>query len=74
MHDKIDGLMIHVVTKHKTVMMTPETRENTKAIVGGVARKAAEWDVNLPETKKLGAMTALGEFTVSAVTGLSKYS
>jgi len=72
-HDKIDGLMMHIVTKHKTVMLTPETRENTKAIVGGVADKAADWDVNLPETKKLGAIGTLGEFSLSAVTGLSKY-
>ena len=73
-HDRLDGLMLHIVSKHKTAMMTPETRENTKAIVGGVADKAADWDVNLPETRKLGAMSALGEFTVSAVTGLSKYN
>lgn len=54
-------------------MMTPETRGNTKAVVGGMPDKADEWDVNLPETKKAGLLKAVGEFTVAAVTGLSKY-
>lgn len=66
-------LMAHIVSKHKTVMLTPETRESCKAVVGGVADKREEWDVNLPETRKVGAMGALGEFTIAAVTGLSKY-
>lgn len=65
--------MIHVTSKHNTTMMTVETKEKTKCIVGGVADRSEDWDVNLPETKVRNAGGAVGEFVMSAVTGLSKY-
>jgi hypothetical protein len=66
--------MSHILSKHKTVMMTPETKEKTKCIVGGTPDRQEEWDVNLPETKpRFVAGGAVGEFVVSAVTGLSRY-
>lgn len=60
-HDKLDALMLHIISKHKTAMVTPETRERCKAVVGGVADKREEWDVNLPETRQRGGYGAVGE-------------
>ena len=66
--------MQHIQAKHKTAMMTPETKEKTRTIVGGVADRAEEWDINLPVTKiRQIAGGAVGEFVVSAMTGISKY-
>jgi hypothetical protein len=66
--------MTHILSKHKTVMMTPETKEKTKCIVGGTPDRSEEWDINLPETKpKFMAGGAVGDFVVSAVTGRSRY-
>lgn len=66
--------MTHIYAKHKTSMMTVETKERTKCIVGGVAERAEDWDVNLPLTKPRGPGGSVGEFMVSAMSGISKYS
>ena len=65
--------MIHIMAKHKTAMMTPETKEKTKCIVGGTPDRTEEWDVNLPYTRPRATGGAVGEFVYSAMTGLSKY-
>jgi hypothetical protein len=72
-HENLDALMIHIVSRHKTMMLTPEVLKKTKCIVGGVADRSEEWDINLPETKVHSVGSAVGEFVVSAVTGISKY-
>ena len=73
MHEKLDNLMQHIVSKHQTQMMTPETKEKTKCIVGGCPDRTEDWDINLPESKIVKVGGAVGEFMVSAMTGLSKY-
>ena len=66
--------MLHIQAKHKTAMMTPETKEKTKTIVGGCPDRSLEWDINLPYTKPRSVPGgAVGEFVVSAVTGITKY-
>lgn len=66
--------MSHIFSKHKTSMMTPETKERTKCIVGGVPERTEEWDVNLPFTRPKGPGGPVGEFMMSAMSGISKYS
>lgn len=73
-HEKLDKLMNHIQSKHKTAMMTPETKAKTKCIVGGTPDRAEQWDINLPETKpRFVAGGAVGDFMVSAVTWRSRY-
>ena len=73
-YEKLDPLMLHIQSKHKTAMMTIETKEKTKTIVGGTPDRTEEWDINLPYTKPRSVPGGpVGEFVVSAVTGITKY-
>ncbi|KAI7281724.1 hypothetical protein KC345_g3982 [Hortaea werneckii] len=70
-HEGLDALMNHLLSRHKTPMLTPEVLAKTKCIVGGTPDKVQEWDVNLPAAKVHSVGGIVGEFVVSAVTGLS---
>ncbi|KAK4620097.1 hypothetical protein CLAFUW4_11289 [Fulvia fulva] len=70
-HPNLDALMSHILSKHKTAMMTPEVKAKTMCIVGGSPEKTQVWDINLPQThrRKLGGF--VGEYVAKAVHGLS---
>ncbi|KAI7159467.1 hypothetical protein KC349_g4136 [Hortaea werneckii] len=70
-HEGLDALMTHLLSRHKTPMLTPEVLAKTKCIVGGTPDKGQEWDINLPAAKMHSVGGIVGEFVVSAVTGLS---
>ncbi|KAI7491124.1 hypothetical protein KC357_g1820 [Hortaea werneckii] len=70
-HEGLDALMNHLLSRHKTPMLTPEVLAKTKCIVGGTPDKVQEWDINLPAAKVQSVSGKVGEFVVSAVTGLS---
>lgn len=70
-HEGLDALMNHLLSRHKTPMLTPEVLAKTKCIVGGTPAKVQEWDINLPVAKMHSVGGIVGEFVVSAVTGLS---
>ncbi|RMY51089.1 hypothetical protein D0863_14691 [Hortaea werneckii] len=70
-HEGLDALMNHLLSRHKTPMLTPEVLAKTKCIVGGTPDKVQEWDINLPTAKAHSVGGIVGEFVVSAVTGLS---
>ncbi|KAI6876266.1 hypothetical protein KC343_g12086 [Hortaea werneckii] len=70
-HEGLDALMNHLLSRHKTSMLTPEVLAKTKCIVGGTPDKVQEWDINLPAAKAHSVGGMVGEFVVSAVTGLS---
>jgi hypothetical protein len=65
-HDKLDHLMVHIISKHKTTMMTPEIRERTKCAVGSFPNQAEDWDIHVPESNQKGAGVATDEFFISA--------
>lgn len=66
----LDSLMAHVVAKHKTGMLTPEVLEKTRCLVGGAPGKDRDWDVNLPQSHQRKLSGKVGDFVLSAVTGL----
>ncbi|GAB1739188.1 hypothetical protein NU219Hw_g3939t1 [Hortaea werneckii] len=70
-HEGLDALMTHLLTRHKTPMLTPEVLAKTKCIVGGTPDKGQEWDINLPAAKIHSVGGIVSELIVSAVTGLS---
>jgi hypothetical protein len=65
-HDKLDHLMVHIISRHKSSMMTPEVKEKTKCIVGSVGRHVEDWDINVPESNQKGANVVADEFLISA--------
>ena len=65
-HDKLDHLMVHIISKHKSTMMTPENREKTKCVVGNVANLVEDWDINVPESNQNGAGVVADEFFILA--------
>lgn len=51
-YGSLDTLLIsHIATKHKVKNITPEVLSRTKCIVGRLAEKNEEWDVNIPQMK-----------------------
>ncbi|RMY75349.1 hypothetical protein D0863_02646 [Hortaea werneckii] len=70
-HEGLDALMTHLLSRHKTPMLTPEVLAKTKCIVGGTPDKVQEWDINLPAARMHSVGGFVGELFVSAVTGLS---
>ncbi|KAK3071870.1 hypothetical protein LTR53_007861 [Teratosphaeriaceae sp. CCFEE 6253] len=65
-HEKLEHLMLHIVSKHKTTMITPETRTKTRCLVGGMTERAEDWDIHIPVSTQKGAGVAADEFFVSA--------
>jgi len=65
-HNKLDHLMVHIISKHKSAMMTPEVKEKTKCVVGGVANQLSDWDINVPESIQKGAGIVADEFFIPA--------
>jgi hypothetical protein len=65
-HDKLEHLMVHIISKHKSTMMTPEVREKTKCVVGSEANQVEDWDINVPESTQRGAGVVADEFLISA--------
>ncbi|EME41841.1 hypothetical protein DOTSEDRAFT_177211 [Dothistroma septosporum NZE10] len=68
---RLDALMSHILSKHKTAMMTPEVKAKTMCIVGGSPEKNSDWDINLPESHKRKLSGFVGEYIIKAITGLS---
>ncbi|RDW57299.1 hypothetical protein BP5796_12749 [Coleophoma crateriformis] len=64
-HDKLDHLMVHIISKHKSHMMPLETRKKTKCIVGNVANREEDWDINIPESDQKGPGIVANEFFIS---------
>ncbi|EME88617.1 uncharacterized protein MYCFIDRAFT_79971 [Pseudocercospora fijiensis CIRAD86] len=69
-YKNLKALLEHVVSRHKTYMLTPEVKEKTRCVVGGAPGKDVVWDVNLPETQGRSLKGSVGKFVISAVTGL----
>lgn len=65
--------MEHILAKHKASMITPETKEKTRCIVGRVAEAREDWDVNLTEAKSKTARRAVRDLMAAAVTGFSDH-
>ena len=65
-HEKLEHLWLHIVSKHRTAIMTSQVREKTKCVVGSTALQADNWDINVPESSKKGAGVATDEFLFSA--------
>ena len=65
-HEKLEHLWLHIVSKHRTAMMTSQVREKTKCVVGSMAIQAENWDINVPESSKKSAGVATDEFLFSA--------
>lgn len=65
-HDRLDHLMLHIISKHKTTSMTPEVREKTKCVIGSVVNQGDDWDINVPESNQKGAGVVADEFLISA--------
>jgi len=65
-HDKLDHLMVHIISKHKSKTITQEMREKTKCVIGSVANQSEDWDINVPETNQKGAAVAADELIISA--------
>ena len=66
MHEKLEHLWLHIISKHRTPMMTSQVKEKTKCAVGSLGASAEDWDINLPETSKKGASVATDELMFSA--------
>jgi hypothetical protein len=65
-HEKLDHLMVHIISKHKSTMMAPEIRDKTKCVVGSVVKQVEDWDINIPESNQKGASVVADEFFISA--------
>lgn len=63
-YEKLDHLMLHITSKHKTAMLTPEIKRKTQCVVGSVAIQEKDWDVNIPETTQKGASVKADELLV----------
>ncbi|KAK6437685.1 hypothetical protein LTR95_006114 [Oleoguttula sp. CCFEE 5521] len=63
-YEKLDHLMVHIVSKHKTSMMTPEIKAKTKCMVGGVAKADEDWDISFPSAVQKGAGVAADELMI----------
>ncbi|KAK6442428.1 hypothetical protein LTR95_001336 [Oleoguttula sp. CCFEE 5521] len=63
-YEKLDHLMVHIVSKHKTSMMTPEIKAKTKCMVGGVAKADEDWDMSFPSAVQKGAGVAADELMI----------
>jgi hypothetical protein len=58
--------MMHIISKHKSSIMTVEVREKTKCVVGSVALQENDWDINVPESTQKGPGVAADEFFILA--------
>ncbi|KAF2446710.1 hypothetical protein P171DRAFT_429677 [Karstenula rhodostoma CBS 690.94] len=65
-YDKLDHLMVHVISKHKPITLTPETRAKTKCVVGNVAHHLEDWDIHVPESTQKNTGVATEQFLISA--------
>lgn len=65
-HEKLEHLWLHIVSKHRTTMMTAQVREKTKCVIGSMATQEENWDINVPESTKKTAGLASDEFFFSA--------
>ena len=65
-HERLEHLWLHIVSKHRTAIMTSQVREKTKCVIGSMATQAENWDINVPESSKKGAGVATDEILFSA--------
>ncbi|KAM0716661.1 hypothetical protein Q7P37_008106 [Cladosporium fusiforme] len=64
-HEKLEHLFVHIMSKHKAAMLTPEIMIKTKAIVGSVIDKTQDWDIVLPDSGSKGVEMAADELRIS---------
>lgn len=49
-HEKLEHLLVHILAKHKTSILTPEVRAKVRCATGAlVSKQAQEWDIYLPD-------------------------
>lgn len=49
-HEKLEHLLVHILAKHKTSMLTPEVNAKVRCATGAlVSRQTQEWDIYLPD-------------------------
>lgn len=65
-HERLEHLFVHIMSKHKSAMLTPEIKGKTKTIIGSVVDKAQDWDIILPESGAKGVGTTADELRISA--------
>lgn len=65
-HEKLEHLLVHIVAKHKSTMMTPEIKAKTKCVTGNIAGQKQDWDVSVPDSHVKGVGTAADELRISA--------
>ncbi|OQO10859.1 hypothetical protein B0A48_04160 [Cryoendolithus antarcticus] len=73
-HTNLDTLMSHITAKHKPSMLTPEVLHRTKCIVGRVAGREEDWDVNIYDTRSKSIGSGMGGVIVTAITGVGSES
>ncbi|KAK6428206.1 hypothetical protein LTR95_015651 [Oleoguttula sp. CCFEE 5521] len=73
-HPNLDTLMSHITAKHKPSMLTPEVLHRTKCIVGRVAGREEDWDVNIYDTRSKSIGSGMGGVIVTAITGVGSES
>nr|OQO27210.1 hypothetical protein B0A51_05094 [Rachicladosporium sp. CCFEE 5018] len=73
-HLNLDALMSHITAKHKPSMLTPEVLHRTKCIVGRLAGKEEDWDVNIYDTRSKSIGSGMGGMFITAVTGVGSES
>lgn len=65
-YDKLEHLILHIVSKHKAKAITPEMKKKTKCIVGSVATQEQDWDVNTPTADQKASSLVADELFMSA--------
>ncbi|KAK7189077.1 hypothetical protein DPSP01_010336 [Paraphaeosphaeria sporulosa] len=65
-YDRLDHLMVHIISKHKPITLTPEIRTKTKCVVGNVAHHLQDWDIHVPEATQKNTGVATDQFLISA--------
>jgi hypothetical protein len=65
-HDRIDHLMLHIISKHRSSTITPDVKAKTKCVIGTVVNQGADWDINIPVSNSKSAGMAADELLMSA--------
>jgi hypothetical protein len=65
-HDKVDHLMLHIISKHRSNTITTEMKAKLKCIVGTVVNQGADWDITVPVSNPKSAGVVADELFLSA--------
>jgi hypothetical protein len=73
-YENREALLNHILSKHKTISLTPAVKDKVKCVVGGTPKKEdTSWDINIPESRSRSFAGKAEEHFVAAVTGISNY-